>query len=81
MLVKVVIQGEDSFVFEDIGDKEHQAELPQARSVDRQKTVSFANSLSIVCESNVCVCLSWCLMPLKSYHSLLSPAIWKGTKN
>ena len=41
MLVKVVIQGEDSFVFEDIGDKEHQAELPQARSVDRQKTVSF----------------------------------------
>lgn len=38
-MIKVVIQGEDSFVFEDIGDKEHRAELPQARSVDRQKTV------------------------------------------
>jgi hypothetical protein len=47
LLFKVVIQGEDSFIFEDIGDNEHQGELPQARSVDRQKTVSFCTNAII----------------------------------
>ena len=39
-VLKVVIQGEDTFAFEGLGDEDHRGNLPESRSVDRQKTVS-----------------------------------------
>lgn len=36
----MVIQGEDTFAFEGLGDGEDTGDLPESRSVDRQKTVS-----------------------------------------
>ena len=42
------METEDTFSFQDIGDSEHKGELPESRSVDRQKTVS--NLIMRVCE-------------------------------
>ena len=42
------METEDTFSFQDIGDSEHKGELPESRSVDRQKTVS--NMIMRVCE-------------------------------